>query len=68
MAILVAMQTQEAPPARRSGITESQLRQALKAHDGNASAVASALGISRQHVYKLRDKWGIQVRRVVELS
>lgn len=58
--------TSEQPTRNR--VTETQLRTALTEHDGNATRAAEALGISRQHVYKLLAKWRIQVRRTVELS
>lgn len=61
------MQTQEAPAGGRAPVTEDQLREALRVHDGNATKVAAALGIHRATVYKLIDKWRIQLRRTVEV-
>jgi transcriptional regulator of acetoin/glycerol metabolism len=45
--------------------TEQQVRKALEASRGSVTVTAMALGVSRQTVYRLINKYGIVLRRVV---
>jgi len=45
--------------------TEQQVRKALEAARGSVTVAAMTLGLSRQSVYRLIRKYGIELRRIV---
>lgn len=45
--------------------TEQQVRKALEAARGSVTVAAATLGVSRQTVYRLINKYGIEIRRIV---
>ena len=46
-------------------ITEAQIRSALKASRGSVTVAAETLGITRQWLYSLMRKYGIEIERVI---
>lgn len=47
---------------------ERETRRALDEAAGNVTAAARALGISKPTIYRRMERYGIQVRRVVEAT
>ena len=45
--------------------SEQSIRKALKASRGSVTVAATALGVSRQTLYRLLFKYGIEIRRIV---
>lgn len=46
-------------------VTEDQIRAALKASRGSVTVAAEALGITRQWLYHLMRRYGIEIERVI---
>lgn len=51
-----------------AGISEEQLRKALEDADGSPTKAAETLGIHRVTVYKLLRRYGIKVRKTVQVN
>lgn len=53
------------PPAM-TDLTPERIRAALTLHNGNVSAAARALGVTRVTLYKWMKRWGISVDRTIK--